>query len=126
MNVGRFNHRCAFIPNTTKVMITGGYSDGVLDSTEMLDTEDATVIIASPMNSKRFAHGMGIVTINGNDRLAVFGGWDGTNYLNCVELYNTETEKWEITDFKLREAKSHFSFLTLKLKDIICNVQLSK
>ena len=26
LNVGRSSHRCAFIPNTNKVMITGGYS----------------------------------------------------------------------------------------------------
>ena len=69
---------------------------------------------------------MGVVTINGKDRLAVFGGWDGRNSLDSVELYNTLTGKWEMTDFKLNEAKSHFSFLTLKLKDIISNVQLSK
>ena len=72
-----------------------------------------------------YGHGMGFVTINGKDRLAVFGGWDGNNALDSVELYNTLTGKWEMTDFILNEAKSHFSFLTLKLKDIISNVQLS-
>ena len=58
-------------------MITGGYNDGSLDSTEVLDTEDGSVTMASPMNSKRDGHGMGVVTINGKDRLAVFGGYDG-------------------------------------------------
>ena len=66
---------------------------------------------------------MGVVTINGEDRLAVFGGDDGRNELDSVELYNTETEKWEISDFKLRKGISDFSSLTLKLRDILSNLQ---
>ena len=123
LNVGRDGHRCAFIPNTNKIMITGGYEDGFLDSTEVLDTEDGSVTMASPMNSKRFHHGMGIITVNGEDRLTVFGGRNGENRLDSVEVYNTQTEKWEMADFKLREAKSSFSFLTVKLGDILSNLQ---
>ena len=100
-------------------MITGGYSDGSLDSTEVLDTEDGSVTMASPMNSKRTNHGMGVVTINGEERLAVFGGSDGRRRLDSVELYNTQTEKWETTNIKLREAKEHFSFLSVKLADVV-------
>ena len=71
-HVGRqAGHRCAFIPNTNKIMLTGGNSS----STEVLDTEDGSVTMATPMNSKRIAHCMGVVTINGIDRLAVFGGY---------------------------------------------------
>ena len=65
---------------------------------------------------------MGVVTINGKDRLAVFGGYHGRNSLDSVEFYNTHTEKWEMTGFKLNEAKSHFSFLTVKLGNIISNL----
>ena len=64
-------------------------------------------------------HGMGVVTINGEDRLAVFGGYDGGTTLDSVELYNSETEKWEISDLKLNKARSGFSCLTVKLGDII-------
>ena len=74
-------------------MITGGYSYGILDSTEVLDTEDGSVNMASPMNFKRVYHGMGIVTENGEDRIAVFGGLGRRNVLNSVELYNTKKEK---------------------------------
>ena len=122
LNVGRYGHRCAFIPNTNKIMIAGGH--GFLDSTEILDVEDGSVTMASRMNSKRVYHGMGVVTINGEDRLAVFGGYERFDIierteLDSVELYNTETEKWETADFKLREAKYDFSFLTIKLGDIL-------
>ena len=128
LNVGRDGHRCALIPNTTdKVMITGGYGNtGQLDSVEILDTVDGSVTMAMKMVSKRYHHGMGVVTINGKDSLVVFGGADERNNVDSVELYNTLTGKWEKTDFKLNEAKSHFSFLTLKLKDIISNLQLSR
>ena len=119
LNEGRWGHKCAFIPNTNKIMITGGYGYGVLDSTEVLDTEDGNVTMASPMKFKRDNHGMGVVTINGENKLAVFGGHDGRNELDSVELYNTHTEKWEMADFKLREAESGLSFLTVSLGDII-------
>ena len=123
LNVGRYGHRCAFIPNTNKIMITGGDNFGYLDATEILDTDSGSVTMASPMNSKRIYHGMGVVTINGEDRLVVFGGYGGVNFLDSVELYNTQMEKWKMTDFKLRKAKSSFSFLTVKLGDIISNLQ---
>ena len=57
LNFGRYGHRCTFIPNTNKIMITGGCSDSSLDSTEVLDTEDGSITMASPMNSKRAYHG---------------------------------------------------------------------
>jgi len=119
LNVGRLGHRCAFIPNTNKVMITGGANPGYLDSTEILDIEDGSVTMASPMNSKRVSHGMGVATINGEERLAVFGGHKRGTYLNSVELYNTQTEKWENTDIKLKEATSEFGFLCVKLADVV-------
>ena len=104
--------------NTNKIMITGGYSYGILDSREVLDTEDGSVTIERPMNFKRVGHGMGVITINGDERIAVFGGYDGRNEVDSVELYNTQTEKWEKTDFKLREPKHAFGFLTIKLGNI--------
>ena len=99
-------------------MITGGFSDGYRDSTEVLDTEVGSVTMASPMNSKRVDHGMGLVTIKGKDRLAVLGG----NSFDSVELYNAKMDNWEMTDFKLSGAKSGFSFLTVKLGVILPNL----
>ena len=123
LNVGRKGHRCAFIPNTNKIMITGGKGDSFLDSIEILDTDYGNVAMASPMNTKRYGHGMDVITIDGKDRLVVFGGYDGTNFLDNVELYNTQTEKWETSDFKLSRAKFGFSFLTVKLRDILSKLQ---
>ena len=121
LNVGRQGQRCAFLPNTNKIMITGGYDYGSLNSTEVLDTEDGSITMACPMNSKRYGHGMGVVTINGEDKLAVFGGLESRgrgNELDSIEFYNTQTEKWEMADFTFSEPKAGFGFLTIKLGDI--------
>ena len=116
INVRRGGHRCAVIPNTNKIMITGGsYNFNLTDSTEVLDIEDGNVTMASPM-CKRARHGMGV---NGENKLAVFGGYDGRNELDSVEIYNIKTEKWEMTEFKLSEPKIGFGFLTIKLGDIL-------
>ena len=60
-----------------------------------------------------------VVTINGKVKLAVLGGFDGANELDSVELYNTQTEKWATSDFKLSKARYDFSFLTIKLGEIL-------
>ena len=130
LNVERSGRsRCAYIPNTNKIMITGGIWD---DSTEILDTEDESVTMASPMNANRSDHGMGVLTINGEDRLAVFGGTTDEPFkrdtvVDSVELYNAKTGKWETTDMKLTEAKEDFGFLELKLtKNVRKNLKFLK
>ena len=121
LNVGGAGLRCAFIPNTEKIMISG---DDWLCSTEILDTELETVTMASQMNCRRYNPGMGVITINGEETLAVFGGDDGNSSLDSVEIYNAQTEKWEKTNSKLKKPNCGFSFLSVKLSDIISKRQL--
>ena len=116
LNVGRYDLRCAFISNTNKIMITGG---GYVDSTEILNPADGSVTNASPMNFIRSGHGMGVITINGEEKLAVFGGFTSSYFSDSVEVYNTQTEKWDITDIKLNNPKENSGFLTVKLSDAI-------
>ena len=122
LNVARYGHNCAYIPNTNKIMITGGY----LDSSEILDTANGNITMASRMNSNRKFHGMGVITINGEDKLAVLGGSDGRTKLDSVEVYNTKTQKWETTDLKLSDPKDNFGFLTVNLGDIISNLKITR
>ena len=135
LNLERFGLKCAFVPNTKKVMITGGWirtagGFSFFNSTEILDIEDGSVTMASPMNSKRSGHGMGVLTINGEDRLAVFGGYFGMFDMvdvslvqpDSVELYNTQKNEWEIANFKLNQGIENFGFLTVKLSDIISSI----
>ena len=124
LKVFRMRHRCAFIPNTNKIMITGGSDDygsacEYRNSSEVLDIENESVSSASPMESKRADHGMGVVTINGDNRLAAFGGYDGRTMLDSIELYNSQSKKWETTDIKLKQPTKMFGFLSVKISDII-------
>ena len=132
LNMGLRGHKCAFIPNNNKIMVTGGYTKSwpsrYLNSAVVLDLDDGRVTRTSLslMNSIRYEHGMGVLTINGEDRLAVFGGLggqvndpDGNKPLATVEVYNAKTKKWETTDIKLKGPKHSFGFLSLKLSDII-------
>ena len=69
---------------------------------------------------KRHRHGMGVITVNGEDRLAVVGGLsDNYTELDSIELYNTETEEWETTKIKLQTPSYNFGCLSLNLRDII-------
>ena len=118
LNIGRFGHRCEIIPGTSKIMITGGQTFDLVTqcSTEILDPETLSITIASPMNRRRSEHGMSVVTINDEDRLAVFGGFeDNFRDLRCFELYNTKTQKWELTkEISLRKGKRGFGYLSVR------------
>ena len=120
LNFGRTGHRCAYIPGTQKIIISGGYDFDsydmdATDSTEILDTENGIVTLANPMNIRRVNHGTGILTINDEDRLAVFGGENAhCNSLDSVETFNTKSQKWEMSDIKSKEGRHGFGFLSVR------------
>ena len=135
LNVERRGHKVGLIPNTNKIMITGGFNekDNRLNSTEILDPYTGTVTIASPMNTNRDSHGIGIITLYDEEKLAVFGGTSFTlgkdsnlKYLDCIEVYNDQTGLWDTTDIKLSKPNMEFSCLDIKLKDIISQLQSTK
>ena len=116
---GRFGHRCALIPKTRHIIITGGelYLN-YLKSTEIINVETKDVFEGARMNSKRYKHGIGVLDIDGQERIVVFGGsfFDGEklHYLKSVEVYNAKTQKWERTSMALSKGKYQFGFLTIK------------
>ena len=112
---GRYRHQCAFIPGTRHLMITGGYTNEYSDSTEIIDVENRNVTEGPPMNSKRGEHGIGVLNIDGQERVVVFGGYNSEDvYLKSVEVYNAQTQRWERTNIELSEAKAEFGFMTIK------------
>ena len=119
LNIGRKLHKCAYIPGTKKVMIAGGFNheNKYLNSTEVLDPEDESIILTSPMNYKRSDFGIGVVTIKGEDKLAVVGGTNRGKFLRNVEIFDEKTQKWKKTHLKLdKEKQCHQpSFLSVKL-----------
>ena len=124
--VDRHSFQCSYIPNTNKIIVTGGIGGCDLNSTEIIDTVDGSITMASPMRSTRHDHGIGIVTVNDVDRVAVFGGYGGSirsrgGYLKTVEIYNPESEKWEDSKFELKEGKACFGCVSVNNKSIMPN-----
>ena len=108
---GRFAHRCALIPGSNKLVITGGYDEylteplkledqPIRNSVEIISIEDGSLmhIVSNPMNVARYSHGIGVVTIDDEDRLAVFGGWGDRGIAEDLEVFNFQTQTWEVSD----------------------------
>lgn len=116
---GRESPSCAIIPGTNQIMITGGKgkkNNQIYNSTELLDIDEGSIRLARPLNSKRYNHGIGIITVDGEDKLAVFGGRNfTTGFLQSVEIYDKETECWNKSKIKLESKKGVASSLSVKL-----------
>ena len=112
---GRYKHQCAFIPGTRNLMVTGGYTGEYSNSTEIIDVETRNVTEGSPMNSTRGYHGIGVLNIEGQEKIVVLGGSESlSSQLKSVEFYNVQTQKWELTNIELSEPKDQFGFMTIK------------
>ena len=130
LNRTRMSFACAFIPGTNKILVTGGFAEAITggfknhelydDTTEIIDTVDGNVAMGGSLNIGRVGHGMGAIKIDGKERLIVFGGMDGTrNQNSSIELYNAETDQWEMADFTLNEPKASFGYVTVKNKNFL-------
>ena len=118
---GRSYHACARIPDTSQIVITGGFdSDGnEHGTTEILNFEDNTIMLGNSMNTKRDSHGMALISTDDEDRLAVFGGINENLVpLDSVETFNSKTKKWEVSDLKLGGDKTSFGYTSI-LNDFI-------
>ena len=120
---GRAGARCAYLPGNKKIIITGGLnltmrSKG-MSSAEIFDIEDNSITMApNSMNVGRSYHGIGVLTVDDQDRLAVFGGKNESGDLDSVELLDPKTLQWEISDMKLNGKRADFGFLSVKYEDI--------
>ena len=87
----------------------------------MINTE--TIFMASPMNFRRHSHGIGHVTIDGKDKLVVFGGTDrgGDNAkaLDEIEIYDNETDQWQLSTIRLDKGVKNIECLNIKLGEIL-------
>ena len=116
LNVGRFSHACAYIPGTNKILVTGGSTSrkSYNDSSEIIDTEDGSVTMAGSMNLCRVGHAMGVINVNGEERLAVLGGANKAGGRpSAVELYNAKTDQWELSDIMLDEPRCNFGSVAI-------------
>ena len=66
---------------------------------------------AGNLNIARYWHGMGIVDINGQSKLVVFGGLT-TDYseLDSIEEWDEDTESWTMSSMKLSKPNALFAY----------------
>ena len=115
--IGRLNHQSILYQG--KVIVTGGerrrigenHYSGMLRSTEIIDLSNGVSRRVGDLNEARTLHGMGILKINGNSKLVVFGGEtidDNGDViaLDSVEEWDDESESWKISSLKLSTARS--------------------
>ena len=126
---GRYGHQCAFIPETKTIMVTGGMNNwgDIEHNTELIDVQNRTVTRGPKLNNRRSDHGVGILKLDGKERVCVFGGCqkyedpDESNpepLLDSIEVYYPEKQKWQVADFTLGQPRKLFAFATIKAEDI--------
>ena len=111
----RWSHRCFF--HHGKVIITGGYDKGYLKSSEIFNILDGTERRSCDLNVARGFHGMGIVHIKGKSKLIVFGGQNESSYLDSIEEWDDDSEKWKMSTMKLSAPKFAFGYCQLPHPD---------
>ena len=78
--IGRSHHECLVtkIGNTEVILVTGGHSgpnNCIREkSVEIINIQTGNVTLSSPLNVYRVGHGMGILNIKNQPKIAVFGG----------------------------------------------------
>ena len=118
-NSPRYGHSCNINPGTQRILITGGFNGGTLDTTEIIDIPTLSVTNAAQMKSKRYEHGMGIMTIDGEEKVVAFGVEFGNGvFVDLFEVYHANTNSWELLNINLSEGKNHFGYVTIKEGDI--------
>ena len=111
----------SLVPTKSSLPVECTYSGAGrgINSTEVFNPEDGSITMGSPMNIGRFGHGIGLITIDDEDQLAVFfGGYDRAGKIDSVEVYNTKTGEWKITDITLKKHPDA-GYLSLRLGDIL-------
>ena len=126
---GRFGHRCAIVPETNTIMVTGGMNnEGDIErNTELIDVRNRSVTSGPKLNNRRTDHGIGVLKVDGKERVCVFGGrqrhedpdeTDPLPLLDSIEVYYPEEQMWKVADFTLGQPRKEFAFTTIKAGDI--------
>jgi len=110
---GRRSHGCTY--TSGKVIVAGGYDEGRLKSTEIIDVDRKQSRSAGNMREKR--HSFALVTVN--NKVLAIGGYGGGQYLSSVEEFNLEEETWSVAPYSMEEARGFFGYLVVP-EDKIC------
>ena len=115
-------HTC--IAFNSKILIAGGMGEktSYLKSTEIIDLyENGTMSIrkSADLNTPRHSHGMGIINIENLATVVVFGGSSKSGTLDSVEIWDDASETWNISNLKLKQARSEFAFTSVPT-ELLC------
>ena len=86
---------CNLPINGTHLMVTGGFNGETLAATWILDLTDNSWSPAAPMLTTRSSHGC---MLTGDGEVLVAGGFDGSQDLGSVHVYNIEANAWRPED----------------------------
>ena len=118
--IGRSHHECLVtkIGNTEVILVTGGYSGPKNcireKSVEIINIQTGNVTLSSPLNVYRVGHGMGILNIKNQPKIAVFGGYTGLVQTRSIEIFDQETLKWDKSkEIKMDEFRSSFGYFNV-------------
>ena len=115
LQVGRWMHTSAIFNG--KLIVTGGFNyktTGLIRSTDIIDLESGISRLGGNLNVHRCHSGMGVITLNGKQKLIVFGGELDVMAIDSIEEWDEETETWKISDLKLGIGRHSFRTCTLQ------------
>ena len=128
----RSGHCCAFIPDTNKIIITGGrgyWGLIPLDTSEVIDVKKKSVTFGPKMKNFRADHGIGVLNLDNEERVVILGGCkklensndpcDPEVDLDTIEVYHHELKSWVLADFQLTKPRNYFGFAAIKRDDLI-------
>lgn len=109
LNTPRYLHACSPVALSSErngVLVTGGYSDGYLDSTELFDPQVGEWREVGGMIVPRQGAQMAVL----NGKPTVFGGFHALNkYPKIVEQFDLETGRWMTLGIKIKTPRRYFA-----------------
>lgn len=76
-----------------KILITGGYNDGVLASVELYDPVTDTWLPTAPMNNRRYEC---MATLLSDGKVLVTGGHNLVSNITTNEIYDPISNSWKL------------------------------
>ena len=106
-----------------KLIVTGGcnfITRDLVKSTEIMDLSTGKSWFGGDLNVGRVGFGMAFLYLEGKRRILVFGGksaeFENPVLFDSIEIWNDETNQWDMSNMKLKEKNSNFGFTSMPIK----------